>query len=371
MSAYYPEAGQNEYQHHYQLQDHALGRRVLRFMMWVSLPLLYVDAAVMGLQHLTQIFDPKWLALAGLRLAVCAYAWWILQGTGKRSEGNLFQRHLYAWAILSLLTQVASNYLSPTTYLAHFLIDAWLLLMMNLVLPLRVALIRQLVYAYFFACLAIAFAKQFPAVVYQFMVVAILIVSAYSGQTIARHLHHYRLKLLSAELELQRRETTDPLTGIANRREFLRVSENELQRHARLGKTLSLLVIDLNHLQQINLNHGANVGDMVLTEVSSRIKRATRGYDCVARYGTEEFCVLLPEAGEEVAARIAERTQRTIEAIPVAAAGKELKVSAAVGFATMQAGENIEQMLRRAEAGLIDIVRHEDEAQLQTSPVFA
>lgn len=371
MSVHYPEASEGEYQSHFQHLDHATGRRVLRFMMWVSLPLLYLDFSLLGIHQIQAALEPRAVGLLVLRLAVCAYAWWILQGTGRRQDAKGFEAHIYRWAILSLATQWASNWIAPVNYLAHFLFDAWLCLMISLVLPLRVALLRQLLYAYFFACLALVFAKQFPSVYYQFTVVVTLIISAYSGQTIARHLHHYRSKLLSAELELQRRETTDPLTGIANRREFLRVSENELQRHTRLGKTLSLLVIDLNHLQQINLSYGANVGDMVLTEVSKRIKRATRGYDCVARYGTEEFCVLLPEAGEDVANRIAERTRSTIEAMPVAAAGQELRISASVGFATMLAGENIEQMLRRAEASLINETRIDEDEQLHPATAFA
>ena len=206
-----------------------------------------------------------------------------------RREG--FEAHIYRWDF-EFATQWASKLIAPLIISAHFLFDAWLCLMISLVLPLR-SFVAAVIVCLFFACLALVFAKQFPRLLPLTVVVA-LIVSAYSGQTIARHLHHYRSKLLSAELELQRRETTDPLTGIANRREFhasLRMNCSVI----RVCKTLSLLVIDLNHLQQINLSYGANVGDIVLTEVSKRIKHCDAAAMIVrARYGTEEFCVLLP-----------------------------------------------------------------------------
>ncbi len=364
MSVHYPEVSDKEYQDHYHVQDHALGRKVLRFLMWVSFPLLYLDFALQGIHQVTGLIEPRVLGLIVLRLAVCAYAWWILRVTGRRSDRPTFESHLYRWAILVLVTQLISDVLSPSTYLGHFIIDAWLCLIATIVLPLRPALLRQLVFAYFFASLALVFAKQFPSVFYQFTVIVMLILSTYSGQSIHRFLRHYRLKLLSAESELQRKETTDPLTGIANRREFMRVSENELQRHLRLGKPLSLVVLDLDHLQEINLHYGANVGDMVLVEVSKRMKRATRGYDCLARYGTEEFCVLLPEAGDEVGEKIAARTRSTVQSMPVAVGGRELKINASVGFATLREGDTVESMLRRAEEALMQAKEgeHPDEA---------
>jgi diguanylate cyclase (GGDEF)-like protein len=353
MSVHYPEVSEKEYVEHYHVQDHAQGRKILRFLMWVSFPLLYLDFALQGIHQVTGLMEPRVLGLIVLRLAVCGYAWWILRVTGRRSDRLAFELHLYRWSIVVLATQLISNFLSPASYLGHFIIDAWLCLIIAIVLPLRPALLRQLVFAYFFASLALVLSKQFPSVFYQFTVVVMLILSTYSGQSIHRFLRHYRLKLLSAESELQRKETTDPLTGIANRREFMRVTENELQRHLRLGKPLSLVVLDLDHLQELNLHYGADVGDMVLVEVSKRMKRATRGYDCLARYGTEEFCVLLPEAGDEVAEKIAARTRSTVQAMPVAAAGRELKISASVGVATLRQGDTVETMLRRAEEALM------------------
>jgi len=179
-------------------------------------------------------------------------------------------------------------------------------------------------------------------------VMIMLPVSAITGHTIASYMHRYRRKILSAEIELERLANTDSLTGVANRKEFLRVSEMEIVRHQRLGKQLSMLVLDLNHFNQISNTSGAQTADIVLVEVSKRVKRVTRNYDCLARYGLEEFCVLLPEASLDVAQRIAVRAMNTIAAIPVAVAGQELKVSASAGVATLMAGDTTETLYERA-----------------------
>lgn len=113
-----------------------------------------------------------------------------------------------------------------------------------------------------------------------------------------------------------------------------------------------MLILDLNHFKQIQDEYGAPAGDVVLIEVTRRLKRATRSYDCMARYGTEEFSLLLPEANAEDANKVANRIISTIAAMPVAMAGQEIKISATVGIATMQVGDTQESLLDRATAAL-------------------
>lgn len=353
MLAQYPEVTPDEFRAHCQSQDQMQARNVLRFFMWANWPLLYIDFSLLGW---TQNFWMM-LALRGLMLVV---SWYLLRplkaGQDRRAGSSLhrpiLEKQLYRWTIAVMLVQLSGNVIAPVYYLGHFFIDAWICLMVSIALPLRAARLRQVVIAYFFACVTLSLTKTFSSTAFQLTVLTALLLSAYSGQILATQRQAYRKKILSAELELQRKENTDPLTGIANRREFLRVTDSELQRHLRLGKPLSLLMLDLDHLKQINSEHGASAGDMVLVEVSKRMRRATRSYDCLARYSAEEFSVLLPEANEEIASKIAARAQATIVAMPVAASGKELKVSASIGVATMLEGDTIESMLRRAEDAL-------------------
>lgn len=345
MSLQIPDVSEDDFRAHSQERDRAQARMVLRFFLWVSLPLFYIDYRLLG-------FTAPFWSIASLRGVIWLYGGWLFLRFEKLEPGQSVQERLFLWAIIVLLVQLVSNTLAPNIYLGHFIIDAWLCLIIPVVLPLRLSSLKQLAIGFLLASIALALSKTF-SYADQFTVIALLMLSTYSGQAISSKMYHYRRDLLATNLELQRKENTDPLTGVANRREFLRVSEVELQRHARLGKPLSLMVLDLDHLKQIKFSYGASAGDMVLVEVSKRVKRATRGYDCVARYGTEEFSVLLPEATEEVAVRIAARTQSTIVAMPVAASGKELKVTVSVGIATLREGDTLESMLRRAEDALL------------------
>jgi diguanylate cyclase (GGDEF)-like protein len=366
MHTTYPDVTDAELRAQYQSNDRVQANRVLRFVMGFSLPLLYIDFLLLGMGQ-------SFVVLAFLRTVAFVSAWWILRGSQRRLASASLEQYLFYWAILVLSVQIISDFLSPLSYLGHFVIDVWICMVISIVLPIRSATLRGLVYAYWFATTALCLTKIFPSFVYQASLFVVLILSTYTGQAVAAYLQKFRLKLLSAEFELQRKEITDPLTGLANRREFLRNMENELQRHKRLGKSMSVLMFDIEDLKQVNMQFGAGTADMVLVEVSKRMQRATRNYDCLARYGTEEFVVLLPEAFAEVATKIAARALNTISAMPVAVSGKEVKISSRVGVATMQDSDNVESMLRRAEDDLKRVqytLIDESETQSQTL-VFA
>lgn len=345
MTTSYPEVTDAELRAQYQKPDQLRAQRILQFMLYVNAPLLYVDFTLLG----------QGSAFAGLglmRLAIMAYAWWILRKSNHASPFVHLEEHLFFWSALVLTTQLVGDFLSPLTYLGHFAIDAWICVMASIVLPIRGVYVKRLVLTYLFFVTILCLTKIFPSATYQVIVFCVLLLSTYTGQMVAATVHKYRLKLLSAEFELQRKEITDPLTGIVNRREFLRITENEMLRHLRLGKSLSVLIFDVDDLKHINSQFGTGTADMVLVETSKRMQRATRNYDCLARYGTEEFVVLLPEAEAEIANKVANRALNTIAAIPIPISGREVRVSANVGIATMQEADSLESMLKRAEDDL-------------------
>lgn len=345
MTTSYPEVTDAELRAQYQKSDQIQAQKILHFMLYVSAPLLYVDYILLGL-------GTAFAVLSLLRASVMAYAWWILRKCAHPTQFAHLEQQLFIWSALVLSTQLLSDFVSPLSYLGHFVIDAWICVVASIVLPLRSSYIRRLVFSYLFVVIILSLTKIFPSATYQVIIFGVLLLSTYTGQAVAASMHKFRLKLLSAEFELQRKEITDPLTGIVNRREFLRITENEMLRHQRLAKPLSVLIFDVEDLKQVNSQYGAGAADMVLVEASKRMQRATRNYDCLARYGTEEFIVLLPEAEIEIANKVAGRALNTIAAIPMPISGKEVRVSANVGIATMQETDSLESMLTRAEDDL-------------------
>ena len=345
MQTRYPDVNEEVYRLHYLKQDRAQCRKVIRVVMWAALPLTYVDLAFLSMSK-------EFYALLFLRTTVFFYSWWLLKKTASIVDPLQLDRQMLRWSASVLLMQFASNASLPKDYFGHYLVDAWICLIYFVTIPLSLRILRPAITGFLIASLVLLTFKIVPVSAYAVSVTTILLASAYTGHAISAYLHRYRRKILSAEMELDRQESTDPLTGVANKREFMRVSETELQRHARLGKPISMLVLDLDHFKQIRDAHGSRASDIVLVEVTKRVKRATRSYDCLARYGAEEFCILLPEASAEVADMVANRTLATIGAMPVAVAGKELKVSAKVGVSTMLDGDTPDSMLVRADEAL-------------------
>ena len=345
MQTRYPDVNEDVYRLHYLKQDRAQCRKIIRVVMWVALPLAYVDLAFLSISN-------AFFTLLFLRSTLFLYSWWLLKKTSSIVDPQELDRQMLRWSASVLLIQFVSNASLPKDYLGHYLVDAWICMIYFITIPIPLRVLRPAMTVFLLASLGLLAYKIMPAFAYAVSVTAILLASTYTGHATSSYLHRYRRKILSAEMELDRQESTDPLTGVANRREFMRVSESELERHSRLGKPISMLVLDLDHFKQIREAHGSRASDIVLVEVTKRVKRATRSYDCLARYGTEEFCLLLPEASAEIADIVANRTLATIGAMPVAVAGKELKVSAKVGVSTMVEGDTPDSMLVRADEAL-------------------
>jgi diguanylate cyclase (GGDEF)-like protein len=106
---------------------------------------------------------------------------------------------------------------------------------------------------------------------------------------------------------------TDPLTGLANRREFNRRFQGELDRSARTGRPFAVVAMDLDGFKRVNDSFGHATGDQVLRRFAALMREGTREIDTVARTGGEEFAVLVPETGVEPAREAADRLRRSAE----------------------------------------------------------
>jgi diguanylate cyclase (GGDEF)-like protein/PAS domain S-box-containing protein len=156
-------------------------------------------------------------------------------------------------------------------------------------------------------------------------------------------------------LMLQSLSTTDPLTGIANRRRIMDMGVSEAQRAVRLGHPLSLLVVDIDLFKQVNDTWGHPIGDRVICAVADACVRSVRrDVDIVGRIGGEEFALILPETSENQAYQLAERLCASVAALPIAACDNlVLSVTVSIGVATLSSScTSFRDLLIRADRAL-------------------
>jgi len=150
----------------------------------------------------------------------------------------------------------------------------------------------------------------------------------------------YRSLAIPALVEATRIE---PKTGLYNLRHFEAALGQELGRAGRFDRPISLLMIDVDHLREINTAHGHMAGDRALMAVAAALRRATREYDVAARFGGDEFCVLLPETDPDGALVVAERVRRLVEE---SAQSDDVSVTVSIGAVSHRgAGITAEQLL--------------------------
>lgn len=167
------------------------------------------------------------------------------------------------------------------------------------------------------------------------------------------YLSNIYLKLVTkAEKDLRVLATTDPLTHLLNRRSLMEVAEYELVQRRRNHAPLAFVLADIDHFKGINDEYGHAAGDAVLTAVSQVLRQALREQDSVARWGGEEFLILMPNATLEMASTVAERLRQQIAAIEVPFEGQQIKVSMTFGVSCHHDDESIEAPVNRADTAL-------------------
>lgn len=145
----------------------------------------------------------------------------------------------------------------------------------------------------------------------------------------------------------------DAKTGLLNHPALVARGRAELGRAARHDEPVSLLVLDLDHLREINNRHGHPVGDLAIAAVADVLRRSVRAHDLAARVGGEEFLVLLPATDLAAAVDVAERIRTCLAAQSLPARSGPVSVTTSVGAAQVEAGEAWESLYERADRALL------------------
>lgn len=155
---------------------------------------------------------------------------------------------------------------------------------------------------------------------------------------------HYEENLLN-------RSITDALTGIFNRSRFDEVVQEEIERNHRYGENVTLMIFDLDFFKRVNDTYGHDVGDRVLVTVAETVKKEIRTTDIFARWGGEEFAILMPFTDGESGVRVAEKVRLSLEAVVHKDVGQ---VTASFGVSEYRTEETYVDWFKRVDAALFE-----------------
>ncbi|SIQ18086.1 MULTISPECIES: GGDEF domain-containing protein [Acidiphilium] len=162
----------------------------------------------------------------------------------------------------------------------------------------------------------------------------------------------YRRLAIAAEQKLQRLATTDPLTGLLNRRSTIEMAARSIAAAERGSADLSFILVDIDHFKLINDRFGHKAGDGILTTVAAELSELIRGEDILARWGGEEFLVVLPDTPIEGAAELATRFQERLTAFKPQIGDIHVSISLTMGISTLAPGESFDAAVARADQAL-------------------
>jgi diguanylate cyclase (GGDEF)-like protein len=173
-----------------------------------------------------------------------------------------------------------------------------------------------------------------------------------------------RMGALRANLRQQKRElevslerirllaTQDELTGLVNRRHMTVLLQAEQARQQRTGQAMSLVLLDLDHFKRVNDNFGHRAGDIVLKDFSAAASRSLRASDVLARWGGEEFLLVLPGTTAEEALRCVERMRASLAHTSFDAIAPDLHITFSAGLSSCGAGDSLDAAIERADQAM-------------------
>ncbi|GAK51795.1 response regulator receiver modulated diguanylate cyclase [Candidatus Moduliflexus flocculans] len=175
---------------------------------------------------------------------------------------------------------------------------------------------------------------------------------------INQELQETNQKLLDSQQQLERMARIDPLTELANRRDMTERLEQEKQHSERSGASFAVVICDIDNFKQVNDNYGHDCGDIVLKSVARLLQANIRAQDHVARWGGEEFLLLLTDTNDSGAAKFAERVRAAIANEPYQYQNQALAITMTFGISMCQADKGIHLCLKEADQALYQGKEH-------------
>jgi diguanylate cyclase (GGDEF)-like protein len=169
---------------------------------------------------------------------------------------------------------------------------------------------------------------------------------------IARISDGYQFQLQDLKTRFEQSSHTDYLTGLCNRLDMYRRLEIEQSRSLRHGKSFALIMADIDHFKDINDAHGHAVGDQVLVKIAQTLAATLRTEDSCARWGGEEFLILLPESGREDAIEVTERLRALTAGLAMNAGTAVIRPTISLGISLFHSGETVDSCIKRADDAL-------------------
>jgi diguanylate cyclase (GGDEF)-like protein len=158
--------------------------------------------------------------------------------------------------------------------------------------------------------------------------------------------------------DLQIQASTDPLTGLLNRRAIELAAEQQILAHRKSHQPISAIILDLDKFKKINDSHGHHCGDATLVAIASCLQRGMRRDDLLARIGGDEFAILLPHTSEEQAVEITERLRASIEDTRIVYGQVQAGVTASFGLGHLQgSSDSWEHLFMRCDKALYEVKR--------------
>jgi len=269
-------------------------------------------------------------------------------------------RIVFLWTVVSVLLTVYVSYTRPYNYVAYTTTDVLLLFTIYVLVPNN--LIFRLISCLLFTVLSMAvifFCKHSIPTPMLNLALFSYILTNVLGFVLSVRMYSYRRYQFVARMEekkakeaMEQLAIRDDLTGVLNRRKFYEIAESEFSRYQRYKHPFSLILMDLDYFKKINDRYGHLAGDEVLIKFAQGVDGMKRINDVFARWGGEEFVLLLPETPAREAYIFAQRIREEVSMRDFPVTGETVRITTSMGIAQANEDASLDGLVKRADDAL-------------------